>query len=131
MPLWTPSQDFLARLIPSFGYYHFLSKHLPPLVASFSESFKDRFPVEPFGLSDRSQAVAVKMDAQVDALFWAGMVDFVRYPHIQRFDSIPVMIHEIMLLDLDAQSRAMLSAHSERWNRAEQMWHRTFGKVSR
>ena len=26
MPLWTPGQEFLARLLPFFGYYHFLSK---------------------------------------------------------------------------------------------------------
>ncbi|CAJ1406179.1 unnamed protein product [Effrenium voratum] len=122
MPLWTPGQEFLARLLPFFGYYHFLSKHLPPQVAEAADAWGRPFPSEPFGLSDAQE----KMQAHVASLFWAGMTDFVRYEAVQRFHSLPALVSAVGSCDLRALSRAMARAHEARAATARKAWRQAF-----
>lgn len=107
MPIWTPAVEHLARMIPFFSYYHFSWRHLPPEAAAASTA--TRFLDEPFGLAsagaEDARTAEERMAAPRRALFWAGLSDFVRYPHVQRFASIPELIAGLLRCDLQAMAQ--------------------------
>ncbi|CAE8600999.1 unnamed protein product [Polarella glacialis] len=136
LPIWTPSQEQLARMLPFFTYYHFSGKHLTPQVRRASATWGRQFPVEPFGLSvdlsaaeNRSQRE--RMQGPIDALFWAGMSDFVSYPHVQRFDSISHLMVGILACDLQGLSSRMLEAHAQRAETGAMVWREAFSLLLR
>eukprot|EP00928_Gymnodinium_smaydae_P014631 TRINITY_DN15389_c0_g1_i2.p1 TRINITY_DN15389_c0_g1~~TRINITY_DN15389_c0_g1_i2.p1 ORF type:complete len:515 (+),score=103.89 TRINITY_DN15389_c0_g1_i2:64-1608(+) len=151
IPVWTPSIDHLARMIPFFSYYHFSRKHLPPELERFAADVGRRFPVEPFGLADlgawerRDSVWYPKGEEAVDAtkqqeerfgsplraLFWAGMSDFVRYPHVQRFGSLPELLAGVLgRCDLGRLGAAMRSAHASRAAAASESWRRAAKRLA-
>merc|ERR1712032_1596337 len=86
---------------------------------------RDSFPVEPFGLSgarNTSLALEDRLGLPVRALFWAGMSDFIRYPHVQHFESLPSLIAGILRCDLLALSTAMRKAHTRRAASSAATW---------
>eukprot|EP00929_Paragymnodinium_shiwhaense_P104805 TRINITY_DN69522_c0_g1_i1.p1 TRINITY_DN69522_c0_g1~~TRINITY_DN69522_c0_g1_i1.p1 ORF type:complete len:511 (-),score=45.53 TRINITY_DN69522_c0_g1_i1:446-1978(-) len=138
IPLWTPSLEHLARMLPYFTYYHFSGKHLPNNLTVPIAASGRRFPVEPFGLSaageDDSRSLAEKQRAPTQALFWAGLSDFVRYPHVERFTSVPSLLRSLMECDsgcLVAKSAAMKKAHEKHATAARAVWKWAAGRALR
>merc|ERR1712194_644811 len=127
VPIFTPAVEHLARMIPFFDYYHFTDKHLPLEVRLFAARSGANFPVEPFGLSAPTgkgdkRTQEERLRAPLQALFRAGLSDFVQYPHVQRFDSIPSLIAGLLSCDLPTISSAMRQEHARRSTRGGEVW---------
>merc|ERR1712070_90612 len=123
MPIWTPGPFWLSRMVPFFNYYHFSHKHLKTMAGEAVNSVGQSFPDEPFGLSGWPDWTREDQNrAMLRALFWVGLSDFVRYPHVQNFESVPQLLSGLLACDLGQISAGMKEAHAERVAINNQRW---------
>jgi len=115
IPIFAPGRKYLSRLLVSMDYYHLLPRHQ---LSSVAPNPTGRFQFSPF-IWEEGQA------ALMQAYYWAGVLDFITYDFVTRFESVPELLSGLMTLDVQQVAQGMSSQWNVRLRRAVQVWRAT------